>query len=66
MDGIIIGGKAYEAIPKGSYHCNDCSLFEQCRGGLALFDICHAFGERAAGLIIFRYSQPLTDKVNRE
>ena len=64
MNGIIIDGKVYEVIPKGSYHCSDCSLFEQCHAGLTLYDICNAFIGRTGTQTIFRVSQLLTDKIN--
>lgn len=30
MNGIIIDGKVYVAVPKRSRHCSDCALYEQC------------------------------------
>lgn len=30
MNGIIIDGRVYVAVPKGSRHCSDCDLYEQC------------------------------------
>ncbi len=62
---IIVGGKVYEAVPKGSRHCSDCDLFRQCqarwRDRMATY--CHAFdGQR----IIFRLRQTEQDKSNPE
>ena len=64
LNGIIIDGVVYEVTPKGSYHCSDCSLFEQCHDGLTLYDICNAFRDRTKMQTIFRFSQSLTDKIN--
>lgn len=30
MNGIIIDGKVYVAVPKGSRHCSDCDIYKQC------------------------------------
>lgn len=32
INGIIISGKVYESIPKGSRHCTDCDLYDRCVG----------------------------------
>ena len=73
-NGIILDGKVYEAVAKGSYHCSDCDLYEQCctvyhsdifptgKGVLQAVDYCGVIGQR----VIFRYSQPLTDKINEQ
>lgn len=60
FNGIIIDGKVYEAVPRGSYHCSDCALFTDCRqkeiGGF-----CLVTGQYQH---IFRFSQSYTDKLN--
>lgn len=28
---LIAGGKVFKAVPRGSYHCSDCDLFEHCK-----------------------------------
>lgn len=65
MNGIIIDGKVYEAVPKGSCRCDDCDLYNKCIDrslGLdafcvGLYGVCH-------GRIIFRFSKELTNKLN--
>lgn len=65
INGIIIDGKVYEAVPKGSYHCSDCDLYKQCkRYSHVLTDACTNLMFVFEENIIFRYSQPLTDKIN--
>ena len=65
MNGIIIDGKVYEAIPKGSYHCSDCSLFEQCKKDPANYGrLC--ISNILEDNVIFRFSQSLTDKINEK
>lgn len=31
IQGIIIDGIVYVALPKGSRHCRDCELYQRCR-----------------------------------
>lgn len=64
INGIIIEGKVYEAVPKGSYHCSDCDLREQC--DCELDEACLNLGFHLDTNIVFRYSQPLTDKINEK
>lgn len=62
IDGIIISGKVYEAIPRGLRHCSDCDLFDRC--DVLFTDVCAMFSEDMVARI-FRYSQTLTDKINK-
>lgn len=63
LNGICIGGKFYEAIPKDSKHCSDCDLFDNC--DVLFTDVCDIFSEDMVEKI-FRYSQELTDKINKK
>ena len=64
MNGIILNDKIYEAIPRGSYHCSDCDLFDQCKenpvgySALCLPSLHHH-------RVIFRHSQTLTNKIQQ-
>ena len=61
MNGIIIDGKAYEVVKKANGNpCIDCELTELC-GECILVDFCYKIGSNA----YFRYSQSLTDKLNK-
>ena len=61
MNGIIIDGKVYEAVEKENGNpCLDCALSDMC-GIIAIDDLCITLGKR----IYFRYSQSLTDKLNK-
>lgn len=62
MNGIILDGKVYEAIKRGSRHCSDCDLFSYCNRytSITCSNLTKDTGERS----IFRYSQILTDKIN--
>ena len=66
-NGIIIEGKVYEAVPKGGRHCSDCDLYMNC---LKYEGDCSQLFDKAIFLyfdnVIFRYSQPLTDKINEK
>lgn len=61
MNGIIINGKVYELAPGG---CFKCSLVSICKVGE---EFCNGFPypdpEKDN---CFRYSQPLTDKLNKQ
>ena len=61
INGIIIDGKVYESVSKGSRHCSDCDFYEQC--DITLTEMCTKFGE---GGNLFRYSQSLTRKLNEK
>lgn len=58
MNGIIIDGKVYEAVEK--LDCDSCDFNEDIQACVIYCDICDAWG------CAFRYSQTLTDKLNRE
>ena len=63
MNGIIIDGKVYEVVPYSLNSCDKCELKKECdqiTGDYCLVD--KLFG--CHGMRIFRYSQPLTDKLN--
>ena len=62
INGIIVDGKVYEVISKGSYHCSDCALNERCHANGRYAPACVAFGYDR---YIFRFSQTLTDKLNK-
>lgn len=63
LSAIVLDGKVYEAVRRGSYHCSECDLYQECKkapadyGRLCLASI---LSER----VIFRYSQSITDKLN--
>lgn len=60
MNGLIIDGKAYEAKPEISpVSCAGCDL-KNDDIGCPYADACYEWH------CIFRYSQSLTDKLNRE
>lgn len=62
MNGIILNGKIY--LPEKSERpCVDCDLKSECQHGLIAGRACGIFLEDYE---CFRYSQPLTDKLNRE
>lgn len=63
INGIIIDGKVYQAVDKGSRHCFDCDLYDKCN--VLFADVCNMFsaGEKAK---LFRHSQQLTDKLNNQ
>ena len=61
---IVIDGRVYEAVPKGSRHCSDCDLYDKC--DVCFFDFCANFTNDMTMRYIFRYSQPLTDKINEK
>lgn len=64
MNGLIIDGEVYESVPRGSYHCFDCDLYERCGKDPQQYSmIC--FTDLMYGRKIFRYSKSLTDKLNK-
>lgn len=65
MNGIIIGGKVYEAVPKGSYHCSDCDLYLECNKAwmLSMKLLCEPIADKER--ILLRFSQELTDKIKK-
>lgn len=65
MNGVIIDGKVYEAVSKGSYRCGDCDLYNKCIDRpLRLDAFCVGLYGVCRGRIIFRFSKELTDKIN--
>lgn len=63
LNGIIIDGKVYVAVPRGSYHCNDCALYEWCKiEPIEYGAICHVLGEGKR--VLLRLSQDLTNIIN--
>lgn len=64
-NGIIIEGKVYEVESYPFTHCDKCELKKEC--DQVSRDYClvdKLFG--CNGMRIFRYSQPLTDKINEK
>lgn len=65
MNGIIIDGKVYEAVHRGSYHCSDCDLYKRCVDRPVVFDaLCSGLVGICNEVIMFRFSKELTDKIN--
>lgn len=61
LNGIIIDGKIYVATEDNKSSCLKCDLIGE-RGECPCRDFC--FGQGRCN--IFRYSQELTDKINRK
>lgn len=62
ISGIIIDGKVYEAVPKGSRYCSDCDCYMNCcNEPLKYTGICMGFNSQ--NKVIFRFSKELTDKI---
>lgn len=64
MNGIIIDGKVYEVVPYSLNDCHKCELKKECdrvTGSYCLAD--KLFGNK--DMRIFRFSQELTDKLNK-
>lgn len=64
LNAIVIAGKVYEAVEWEDINpCENCDLWEQC-------SVCSSNVEPICSEFIddrnFRYSQPLTDKLNRK
>lgn len=59
LNAIVIEGKVYEAV-EPLYDCCGCELNTPGDNYCIYCDLCTSWG------CIFRYSQPLTDKLNRE
>lgn len=66
LNGIIINGKVYEAVKRGSYHCSDCALYQECNDKWlrSMKLLCEPIADKER--ILFRFSQTLTDKLNRQ
>ncbi len=63
--GIIIDGKIFEAIPKGSYHCHDCDLYDYCEANPSdMGEICTSLNRLMSKRIFFRKYE--TDKLNEK
>ncbi len=68
INGICINGKFYKAEEQDLQICCECDLYDQCMSfsGVKLHDslllLCQACGDEN----IFRYSQELTDKINKK
>ena len=71
INGIVLNGKMYEAVPKTENGCADCCFHDNCRRVMA--DLCLSVAIRLSGTcqynlvepIIFRFSQSITDKINK-
>lgn len=54
MNGIIIDGKVYVAVPKRSRHCSDCAFYEQCTNQPFRYSsLCAWFSEKEQ--VVFRF-----------
>lgn len=70
LNGIMLKGKYYEAVPKTENGCADCSLRDNC--GRIMADLClsvaiklsDTYCHNALKPVIFRFSQSITDKIN--
>lgn len=68
INGIIIAGKIYKAEEQDIQICCECDLYDQCMSfddnklHDSLLLLCQACGKEN----IFRYSQELTDKINKK
>lgn len=61
LNGIVLNGKFYRAV-RGE--CKDCDL--RCGEAPIFNDLCNYFEDyKINQAIIFRYSQELTDKLNK-
>ena len=65
MNGIIIDGKVYEAVPKGRYHCSDCDLHLECNAKWmqSMKLLCEPIADKER--VLLRFSQELTDKIKK-
>lgn len=59
MNGIIIDGNVYVAMPKRSRHCSDCDLYEQCiiNRPLGFSSLCAWFAIKEQ--VVFRFLKEL-------
>lgn len=66
ISGIIIDGRVYEAVQKGSYQCFDCDLYNFCKENqIMTTHICSEFSIKLKQRIMFRLSNGLTDKLKQ-
>lgn len=64
ISGIIIDGRVYEAVQKGSYHCFDCDLYNFCKENqIMTTHVCSDFSMKQKQGVMFRLSKELTDKL---
>lgn len=64
MNKIIIDGNVYEAVLKGSCHCNDCDLYNRCTNRpLKYVSFCSSYFFVFRERVIFRFSKELTDRL---
>lgn len=65
INGIILNGLVYEAIECDEIldHCHLCDLRKECSDGKKIFPCPWAITD---GRSYFRYSQSLTEKLNKE
>lgn len=62
INGIIVNGKVYEVIPVQTMKCHDCDMRDNCRNTIFLSP-CSVWNP--SGDVVLRYSQSLTDKLNK-
>lgn len=60
MNGIIIDGNVYEAVPIIRPHCAVCDLFYECVNGRYA-----TLKELENSDVLLRFSQELTDKIKK-
>lgn len=66
MNGIIIDGKVYEAVHRGSCHCSDCDLYNRCLNRPVVFNaLCMGFYDTCHDIIMFRFSKGRTEKLKQ-
>lgn len=64
LNAIVIGGRAYKALPKGSHSCSSCDLYVHCCDGCKLHGIGFCVQMFDDPTLYFRYSESLTGKLN--
>lgn len=65
LNAIVIGGKVYEENHENG-SCSLCDLVNECGSDRLDIQFCTAFGADRHNDFSYRYSQTLTDKLNRE
>lgn len=66
INGICIEGKFYDIVKRESAKCDKCNIYELCSKKIARrgHQPCLIFDNSARSYL--RYSQELTDKINKE
>lgn len=64
LNAVVIDGKCYESvIKKNGNPCIDCELLDDICNNCGLMDFCLGMGGQNS---FFRFSQSLTDKLNKQ